>query len=162
MTAFTPSEAGKGAPHPVAVEAPTLGELDGAAIVRVPPSGKHGIGRYAIVDAEEWEWISRLFGTHWVRMVTPNDHIGRVVCGTKEALHGARLIGFQVNTGKAPTVSLGRLVVGAEYDEKLLGARNGDPLDFRKSNLEAVSGSAVAAFMANLHDPTKNQLGQQE
>ena len=156
MSGHATSRPKRGPGHPITQAKPWSEIRDGAEVVHIPLSGKHGIGRAAIIDECDWRWISRIFGTKWNLGVTPKDPAGRVMCATAQATKAAGLIGFQMSANGHPLVLLARLVAAAERGDRVF-VKNGNTLDLRRDNLEALSNDTIAAFMADIHNPINNQ-----
>ena len=139
-----------GRPHPVTSQKPRPTTVGGADCVLVPLSGKHGIGKDALVNAADWDWVERRYGASWVRMVTPHDRRGRIVSGRTAIASEAK------QKARAPVVSLARIIAAAEPGDRVF-VLNGNTLDLRYDNLAALSNDTIAAFMANLNKPADEQ-----
>ena len=138
----------RGIAHPVTTRKPMPATVDSAPAILVPLSGKHGIGREAIIDASDWSWIERRYGAKWILNITGNDRRGRIVSGRAAIARDAK------QKARSPLVSLARIIAGAEPGDRVF-VLNGDTLDLRYDNLAALSNDTIAAFMANLHAPAE-------
>ena len=132
---------------------------DGAAVVIVPLAGRPGEGREARLDAHNWGWISQFCGEDWKLMRTQKDPKGRVVSGRRQTIEGAKAIGLPLPARGVPPVFLARIVAGAQ-DGDCVYVKNGDTLDLRDCNLEALDRQTVAAFIANLLSKSSNTAEQ--
>ena len=138
----------RGPQHPRTNCEVRYGTKDGAEVAYVPLSGKRGIGKEAIIEAGDWHWISKRFGTHWVLMCAKKDPKGRIVSGSSQAVAGAKAICMPLPARGNPSVFLSRIVAGAQTGD-LVFARNGNTLDLRYDNLHAISGEDLRAIYAN-------------
>lgn len=130
-----------------ATATPQFETVDGHTIVRVPLLGKYGTGRSIRMDLPDWQRIEPACGGQWTVLRTGAAQRERVGSGRKDAVEGARRLGFPVR--KAPIVTLARLVAEAAPHEEIV-YDNGDPLDLRYSNLHVVDRHTLARFEHDL------------
>jgi hypothetical protein len=100
---------------------------DGKPAVEVALSGRHGLGKKMVLDADVWPFVRDDLGAAW--SLCPNGNGNFYVSGRRSVTHAA--------TGQAnssPRAGLSRLLADAKPGEVVVFL-NADPLDLRLANL---------------------------
>jgi hypothetical protein len=115
------------------------GVIDGAPVVWVELSGRHGQGNAMLLDKADWDWIEPT-SPWWVVVTHGNGGIPFIATGRKP---------LNENAGQSPTshanLPLVRLLTGAIDRGLTVWHRGRNPFNLRRCNLELVSRQEALA-----------------
>ena len=112
--------------------------IDGLPAACVGLSGKHGTGRFMLLDASMWEEISAAFGKRWIVERPNGGWLSYVVSGRLKPREATQ------QNAAVRVLSLARYVAGAQPRQRVV-YRNGDRLDLRRANLALEDGHRTVA-----------------
>ena len=119
--------------------------MDGVQAVSVGLSGKHGTGRFMLLDASMWEEISAAFGKRWIVERPNGGWLSYVVSGRQRPREAVE------QNAKQRVLSLARYVASAQRRQRVV-YRNGDRLDLRRANLALEEGHRTVVQRVTVSD----------
>ena len=119
--------------------------MDGIPAVTVGLSGKHGTGRFMLLDAFMWEEVSTAFGDRWIVERPNGGWLCYVVSGRRKPSTIVR------QNASERVLSLARYIAGAQPRQRVVW-RNGDRLDLRRANLALEDGHRTVAQRVTVFD----------
>lgn len=123
-------------PEPIVTHA----EIDGKPVAWVSLSGRHGIGKSMLLDAEAWAEVSARYGAGW-RLGGNSKGNFYIRAGRQQVLRVAR------QPGDDPRATLSRILTNAAPGEVVV-FKSGDTLDLRRSNLLKMTKAQAAFYRA--------------